>query len=60
MNKYIVTAHYATCHGNMASCRRIVEAPDSGKALEILALRIKGWKRYMGKLSMDAVGIKSQ
>ena len=52
---YIVTAHYATWAGNMASCRRVVEAESGGEALEIMSQRIRTWKRYMGKLSMDCV-----
>ena len=52
---YIVTAHYATWTGHMASCRRAVQASDAREALDIVGKRIKRWKRYMGKLSMDAI-----
>lgn len=53
MQQYIVTAHYATWTGHMASCRRTVEAQDGEHAMDLITARIRTWKRYMGKLSMD-------
>lgn len=53
MNRYLVTAHYATWTGHMASCRREVEAGSHSDAMDAIAARIRTWKRYMGKLSMD-------
>ena len=57
MHVFIVTAHYATWHGNIASCRRYIDAADHGEALDIMAKRVKGFKRYMGKLDMDCVRV---
>ena len=37
----------------MASCRREVEADSHSDALDAIAARIRTWKRYMGKLSLD-------
>ena len=53
--RYIITAHYATWTGNMGSCRRVIEAESEGEALEIMSKRIRTWKKFMGKLSMDCV-----
>ena len=53
MKRYIVTAHYGTWAGNMAACRRVVSAHDHGEALDLVAARVRRFKRYMGKLSMD-------
>jgi len=58
MLSFIVTAHYATWTGHMASCRRIVSAADHEQALGIVAERVRGFKRYMGKLSMDCVQMR--
>ena len=55
MHTFVVTAHYATWHGNMASCRRHIEAADHSEALRLMAKRVEGFKRYMGKLDMDCV-----
>ena len=56
---FIVTAHYATWTGHMASCRRVVSASDHGHALDIVRERVRGFKRYMGKLSMDCVEMRA-
>jgi hypothetical protein len=58
MERFEVTAHYATWSGHHASCRRIVEAEDAGQALDIVAGRIKSWKRYMGKLDLDCIKLR--
>lgn len=55
MMTFIVTAHYATWTGHMASCRRVVSAVDHSHALDIVRDRVRGFKRFMGKLSMDCV-----
>jgi hypothetical protein len=59
MTTFIVTAHYATWTGHMASCRRVVSATDHSHALEIVRERVRGWKRFMGKLSMDCVEMRA-
>ena len=53
MDKYIVTAHYCTWHGNPASCRRVIEAESHEQALDIMGNRVRQFKRFMGKLDMD-------
>jgi hypothetical protein len=57
--KFIVTAHYATWTGHLASCRRVVSASDHGHALDIVRERVRKFKRFMGKLSMDCVEMKT-
>jgi hypothetical protein len=53
MKTYTLTAHYATWSGHMASCRRTVRAASSEEAVSIIADRVRRFKRYMGKLSID-------
>jgi len=53
MNTYTFTAHYATWTGHMASCRRTVRAASSEEAVSIIADRVRRFKRFMGKLSID-------
>jgi hypothetical protein len=53
MKTYTLTAHYATWTGHMASCRRTVRAASSAEAAGIVADRVRKFKRYMGKLSID-------
>jgi hypothetical protein len=60
MHSYEITAHYATWTGHMASCRRIVRANGHSEAMDIFTNRIRGWKRYMGKLSMDCIQLKGR
>lgn len=55
---YEVTAHFATWHGNLASCRRRVRAASHDEALDLVGARVRTWKRYMGKLSMDCTFIQ--
>lgn len=60
MQAYEVTAHYATWTGHMASCRRIVQANGHIEAMDILRNRMREWRRYMGKLSMDCIQLKGE
>jgi hypothetical protein len=53
MKTYTFTAHYATWSGRMASRRLFVEAESSSEAIDIAADRVRRFKRYMGKLSID-------
>jgi hypothetical protein len=53
MKTYTFTAHYATWSGHMASCRRTVRAASSEEAMGIVADRVRRFKRFMGKLSID-------
>ena len=57
MGKYVVSGTYATWAGNCAHVRRIVEAEDGAEALEIVWARVKRFKRYMGKLDLEAARI---
>lgn len=53
MPKFEVTANYCTWHGNPASCRRVVQAPDHNTALNMVAAKVRKFKRFMGKLDME-------
>jgi hypothetical protein len=53
MKTYTFTAHYATWTGHMASRRCTVRAASSAEAMDIIAERVRRFKRFMGKLSID-------
>lgn len=57
MGTYVVTAHYCTWVGNAAACRRTVQAHSHSHALDLVAARVRRFKRFMGKLYMDCVRI---
>lgn len=58
MPEFEVTATYCTWHGNPASCRRVVEAPSASDALTIVGAKVRKFKRFMGKLSMDCTQLR--
>ena len=57
--RYNGWTNYATWTGHMASCRRVVSASDHSHALDIVRERVRGFKRFMGKLSMDCVEMRA-
>ena len=58
MKQYIVSIHFATWAGNVASCRRTVWALDHSHALDLIAARVRKWKRFMGRLDMDCTEVR--
>jgi hypothetical protein len=60
MAKYLVRAHYCTWAGNPASCSRTIEAESHEAALDAMGARVRGFKRFMGKLDMDCVKVSDK